>query len=194
MSVPRKRRRGTVGPSAFWAGWVGSAGRCPSRRVRRARLAALRGPWAGGCHPACRAVAAALFAVVLLSCGARPPDRATLRSAPTPEPPGTTAAERRFAAEIAAAQEGVVAEFARYVAEDVVIDDAWGCGPVRGREQLVQRLAVHRGATFEEVDVESAYGWAHSCFGASFVDPLLFYPIVVLDGGPTIDELWTLSP
>jgi hypothetical protein len=36
--------------------------------------------------------------------------------------------------------------------------------------------------------------WAHACVGASFVDPLLFFPSVVLDGGPTIDELVTLSP
>jgi hypothetical protein len=81
--------------------------RCLSRSARRARFAALRGPWAGGCHPACQAVAAALLAVALLSCGGRPADRATLASASAPEPPGTAAAaERRFAAEIAAAQEG----------------------------------------------------------------------------------------
>jgi hypothetical protein len=36
--------------------------------------------------------------------------------------------------------------------------------------------------------------WAHACVGADFVDPLLFFPSVVLDGGPTIDELVTLSP
>jgi hypothetical protein len=36
--------------------------------------------------------------------------------------------------------------------------------------------------------------WAHACVGASFVDPLLFFPSVVLDGGPTIDELVILSP
>jgi hypothetical protein len=36
--------------------------------------------------------------------------------------------------------------------------------------------------------------WAHACVGASFVDPLLFFPSVVLDGGPTIDELVTRSP
>jgi hypothetical protein len=35
--------------------------------------------------------------------------------------------------------------------------------------------------------------WAHACVGADFVDPLLFFPSVVLDGGPTIDELVTLS-
>lgn len=36
--------------------------------------------------------------------------------------------------------------------------------------------------------------WAHACVGASFVDPLLFFPSIVLDGGPTIDELVALSP
>ena len=36
--------------------------------------------------------------------------------------------------------------------------------------------------------------WAHACIGASFVDPLLLFPSIVLDGGPSLDELVALSP
>lgn len=36
--------------------------------------------------------------------------------------------------------------------------------------------------------------WAHACVGAAFVDPLLFFPSIVLDGGPSLDELVALSP
>ena len=36
--------------------------------------------------------------------------------------------------------------------------------------------------------------WAHACVGADFLDPLLFFPSIVLDGGPGFDELIALSP
>jgi hypothetical protein len=46
------------------------------------------------------------------------------------------------------------------------------------------------------LDSERVYlvDWAHACTGAAFVDPFLFFPSVVLEGGPGFDELLAMSP
>ncbi len=36
--------------------------------------------------------------------------------------------------------------------------------------------------------------WAHACVGDAVVDPFLFFPSVVLEGGPPLEELISMSP
>jgi hypothetical protein len=84
--------------------------------------------------------------------------------------------------------------------------DGWLTGHLEQLDRLAQGWSVAAaGNTLLHADIradqllltdERVYlvDWAHACVGASFVDPLLFFPSVVLDGGPTIDELVTLSP
>jgi aminoglycoside phosphotransferase (APT) family kinase protein len=84
--------------------------------------------------------------------------------------------------------------------------DGWLTGHLEQLDRLAQGWsAAAAGDTVLHADIradqllltdERVYlvDWAHACVGASFVDPLLFFPSVVLDGGPTFDELVTLSP
>jgi hypothetical protein len=68
----------------------------------------------------------------------------------------TDAAQARIDAEVVAARRAV-AEFGQYFAEDVVLDDAWGVGPIAGRHQLRDRLTTLRGTTFEGLHVDDVY-------------------------------------
>lgn len=103
-----------------------------------------------------REVIAALVTFAMVSCSGQPPDPGSIGSAQVPQPPGAAAAADRIASEVAAARDGV-ADFAQYFAEDVAIADAWGCGPVVGRDALIHQLAASRGSTFEELEVEAVY-------------------------------------
>jgi hypothetical protein len=97
---------------------------------------------------------AALLTVVLAALMVAACGRAEPGLAPAPlATPWAAAAERRIEAELAAARSGA-ADFARYFAEEVKIADAWGLGPVDGRDQLRERLSVLRGVRFEELGVE----------------------------------------
>jgi hypothetical protein len=140
------------------------------------------------------ALVGALLGLALTACAGHPAGRPTVASGPAPEPPGAAAAAERIVAETAAAQEGV-ADFARYFAEGVVIEDAWGLGPVRGRGQLVQRLAALRGSTFEELAVEAVYV---DPAGAALVERVAGLDGVVLEvrryGPGGVLASWLLHP